>query len=100
MLRYLPGMALNIKDPATDRVVRELAEVTGESITVAVSRAARERLERIQGRLSPEQKRAAIRRIQARVSARGIDRRLSEDEILGYDENGIPEQPWLSTPRR
>jgi antitoxin VapB len=93
-------MALNIKDPATDRLVRELAEVTGESITVAVSRAARERLERVRGGLTPEQKRAAIRRIQARVAARAVDRRLSEDEILGYDENGIPEQPWLSTPRR
>ena len=93
-------MALNIKDPATDRLVRELADVTGESITVAVSKAARERLERIQGRLSPEQKRAAIRRIQARVAARGIDYSKTEDEILGYDENGIPEQPWLSTRRR
>lgn len=93
-------MALNIKDPATDRLVRELAEATGESITVTVATAARERLERVRGRLTPEQKRASIRRIQARVRARGIDRSLSEDEILGYDENGIPEQPWLSTPRR
>lgn len=93
-------MALNIKDPETDRLARELAQVAGESITVAVNRALRERLERTQGRRSPEQKRAAIRRIQARVAARGINYRLTEDEILGYDENGIPEQPWLSTPPR
>lgn len=93
-------MALNIKDPETDRLVRDLAEVTGESITVAVATAARERLERIQGRLSPEQKLAAIRRITARTAARGIDYSKTEDEILGYDENGVPEQPWLSTPQR
>jgi ketopantoate hydroxymethyltransferase len=31
-------MALNIKDASTDRLVRRLAEVTGESITDAVAR--------------------------------------------------------------
>ena len=39
-------MALSIKDPETDRIVRELALVTGESMTVALRRAAQERLER------------------------------------------------------
>ncbi len=39
-------MALNIKDPATGRAVRELAEATGETVTAAVRRAAEERLHR------------------------------------------------------
>jgi antitoxin VapB len=93
-------MALNIKDPETDRLARGLAQITGESITVAVKKAIREQIEGIQGAPTHEEKRAAIGRIQARVAARGIDYRQTEDEILGYDENGIPEQPWLSTPRR
>ncbi len=38
-------MALLIKDPETDRIVRELAERTGESLTEAVKVAAKQRLE-------------------------------------------------------
>ena len=40
-------MALNIKDPETDRLVRRLAEVTGEKMTDAVRIAVGERLERV-----------------------------------------------------
>jgi antitoxin VapB len=40
-------MSLNIKDPQTDSLVRELAESTGETITQAVEVAARERLDRL-----------------------------------------------------
>ena len=40
-------MALNIKDPATEKSVRELAALTGETVTAAVRRAAEERLQRV-----------------------------------------------------
>ncbi|MBV8361768.1 MAG: type II toxin-antitoxin system VapB family antitoxin [Deltaproteobacteria bacterium] len=40
-------MGLNIKNEETDRLVEELAKLTGESMTVAVTEAVRERLERI-----------------------------------------------------
>jgi hypothetical protein len=33
-------MPLNIKDPATEKSVRELAALTGETVTTAVRRAA------------------------------------------------------------
>jgi antitoxin VapB len=39
-------MAMNIKNPETERLARELAKRTGESLTVAVTVALRERLER------------------------------------------------------
>jgi antitoxin VapB len=38
---------LNIKNEEAHRLARELARVTGESMTAAVSKAIRERLERI-----------------------------------------------------
>lgn len=41
------SMRLNIKNPETDRLARELAAATGESITAAVTAAVRERLQRI-----------------------------------------------------
>jgi antitoxin VapB len=39
-------MAMNIKNPETERLARELAKRTGESLTVAITIAVKERLER------------------------------------------------------
>jgi antitoxin VapB len=83
-------VALNIKDEHTDRIVRELAAVTGESITVAVETAARERLQRLHGVGSREQRLQAMREIACRSAARPVLDSRSEDEILGYDEHGLP----------
>ena len=40
-------MALNLKNKETERLVQELSELTGESLTAAVTEAVRERLERL-----------------------------------------------------
>ncbi len=83
-------MPLNIKDPATEKVVRELAAATGESVTGAVRRAAEERLQRIRrhgpGRSLAEE----LLEIGARCSALPEVDRRSAEEILGYDEHGLP----------
>ena len=42
-------MSLNIKNEKTHQLAQELARLTGESMTVAVSEAIRERLERVRG---------------------------------------------------
>jgi antitoxin VapB len=39
-------MALSLKDPETDRLAREVAKLTGESLTEAVRKSLAERLER------------------------------------------------------
>jgi antitoxin VapB len=39
-------MAMNIKNPETERLARELAKRTGESLTLAITVAVKERLER------------------------------------------------------
>ncbi len=41
-------MAMNIKNEETLRLARRLSELTGESLTAAVTEAVRERLERVQ----------------------------------------------------
>jgi len=82
-------MALNIKDPETDRMARRLATLTGESITAAVKTAVRERIEREErerGKASVEELMAIARRI---AEAPNLDNRTDE-EILGYDERGLP----------
>jgi antitoxin VapB len=83
-------MALSIKDPEADRLARELASVTGESLTQAVLRALRERLQRETGRRRGIVLRDEIARIQERIARLPVRDDRSDDEILGYDRDGIP----------
>lgn len=83
-------MALNIKDPEADRLVRELVAVTGESITEAARIAFAERLHRVRARTTPAADRARVRDIIQRARSRtAVDERTA-DEILGFDETGMP----------
>ncbi len=82
-------MALNIKNPEADRLARELAARTGETITQTVLNALRERLKR-EGAKSPLSLKDEIMEISRRCAALpDLDRR-SADEIIGYDEHGLP----------
>jgi len=83
-------MALSIKHPEADRLARELAARTGESLTDAVINALRERLRREQGRVRAPRLRDEIRAIRERGRALPILDRRREDEILGYDQHGAP----------
>jgi antitoxin VapB len=83
-------MALNIKHPEADRLARALARATGESLTDAVLTAIKERLQRETGRGDADAVRRNIRMIQQRFAGkRGADTRTA-DEIIGYDEHGLP----------
>ena len=85
-------MPLSIKDAEADKLARELTQSTGESITQAVITALRERLVREQ------RKDEAIDSLVDEVMDIGrhcaalplLDAR-SPDEIIGYDEHGLPQ---------
>lgn len=83
-------MALNIKDPETDRLVRALAAATGESITVAVAAAVRERLERVEGSRRAPDLVDELRSIAERCAALPVQDARSAEEIIGYDGAGLP----------
>jgi antitoxin VapB len=83
-------MALSIKDPETDRLARALADATGESITEAIRRAIEERLERERGRAARQNMNVGVRRIQERLARLPVVDPRSPDDILGYDEHGLP----------
>lgn len=83
-------MALNIKDPVTEKTVRELAEATGETVTAAVRRAAEERLQRLRQRGAGRSLSDELLEIGRRCAALPVLDPRSPDEILGYDENGLP----------
>jgi antitoxin VapB len=83
-------MALSIKHPEADRLARLLADRTGESLTDAVLTALRERLDREQARSDAAQILEELRAIRARMARYPVLDDRSPDEILGYDEHGVP----------
>jgi antitoxin VapB len=83
-------MPLSIKDPETERLARDLARRTGETITVATRKALADRLRRVgagRERSLLLEDLAAIRRRCAKLPR--LDSR-QPDEIIGYDDRGLP----------
>ena len=83
-------MALNIRNAETERLAERLAALTGETKTEAVRKAVEDRLQRLQReraglRLADELDAIAMHCAQLPV----LDPR-SNEEILGYDEFGLP----------
>ena len=82
-------MALSIKTDDADRLARELAGLTHESLTEAVTVALRERLDRIQESQRSDYDVRLQRIIEEYQAHEAVDPR-SNDEIIGYDEHGLP----------
>ena len=83
-------MGISIKNEQAERLARELARETGESLTTAIRRALQERLERVEGRRSPADKLALARAVLRRVDALPVLDERPAEGILGYDEHGLP----------
>lgn len=83
-------MGISIKNDRTERLARELARETGESLTTAITRALEERLARVEGRRSPADKLQLARSVLRRMDALPVLDRRTANEILGYDEHGLP----------
>lgn len=84
---------LNIKNPETTRLARRLAALEGRSITEAITVALRERLERLERfetRARDAAARAGVARIQDLVAGLPERDARTGDEILDYDEYGLP----------
>jgi antitoxin VapB len=83
-------MTINIKDSKTDALTRALAQATGETITEAVGVAVRERLERLRAGRPVRGLAAELDTIALRCAALPVLDERPEDEILDYDEHGLP----------
>lgn len=83
-------MRLNINDSETHALAKRLASLTGESLTQAVKQALQERLARV------EKSRRAIRladeldHIALQCAALPRRDKRSAEQIIGYDERGLP----------
>jgi len=83
-------MPLSIKNPATERLARQVAGETGESITEAIQKSLEERWERLKARRRNRVLTGQIEDLLRRVDALPTLDDRSPDEILGYDEHGMP----------
>lgn len=83
-------MAISLKDPEADRLARAVAAKTGETLTAAVITALRERLERLRARPPRRRLRDELRDIGERCAALPTLDERSADDILGYDDHGLP----------
>lgn len=85
-------MPLSIKDPEADHLARTLAQRTGESITQAVITALRERLARQrQNEQAVENLVEDVMDIGRHCAALPLLDARTPDEIIGYDEHGLPQ---------
>jgi antitoxin VapB len=81
-------MGLNIKNPETHRLAEELAGLTGESLTTAVTEALRERLARLKRKGMADRLMEIGGRAAARLSAPGPS--MMEIEDLFDEKTGLP----------
>ena len=84
-------MSLNIKNEETCRLAAELARLTGETMTGAMTVALRERLERERRARGAEARVAELRAIGRRCAGLLRDGPAAADHgDLLYDERGLP----------
>lgn len=83
-------MAISIKSIETERLARQVAEQTGDSLTGAIQKALEERLERLKNQRKSQIILDQLRDILQRVDRLPVLDRRTPEEIVGYDEHGLP----------
>jgi len=83
-------MALNIRNPETEGLAEALARLTGETKTQAVTVALRDRLERERRRRSGRSRYRELDEIARHCASLPVLDARTADQILGYDEHGLP----------
>lgn len=83
-------MALNIRDEKTDALAREVAGMTGESLTDAIGTALEERLQRLHREGAFERRKAKVEALTARIRENMTSPILTDDDL--YGEDGLPRE--------
>jgi antitoxin VapB len=83
-------MPISIKNDETERLARKLAKLTGETLTDVIRDALAEKYERLNSDRTRRARIDELNQIALRCASLPRISNLSDDEILGYDENGLP----------
>jgi len=83
-------MPLSIKNSETERLARQVANATGESLTEAIHQALEERWRQLKAKRRSRVLDLQLEDVLRRVDALPTLDSRAENEILGYDEHGMP----------
>ncbi len=83
-------MPLNIRNKQADELAASLAKLTGKTKTEAVTQALRERLERVRRARTRRYLADDLDEIALHCASLPLQDRRSAEEIIGYDEHGLP----------
>jgi antitoxin VapB len=83
-------MALNIRNAEAERLAEAVAKMTGETKTEAVTKALRERMESLKRRGRRKRLADELDEIARHCASLPILDKRSDDEIIGYDDSGMP----------
>jgi len=83
-------MPLNIKDDETHEMARKLAGYTGQSLTRAVKQAIGEKLENLEKQQNRNRLADELDHIALHCAGLPIEDRRSAEDIIGYDDDGLP----------
>jgi antitoxin VapB len=83
-------MALNIRNPEAEKLAMELSRQTGESKTEAVTKALRDRLARVRRERTKRRLADELEEIAEHCANLPVLDGRPPEEILGYDEIGVP----------
>lgn len=83
-------MALIINDPETERLAHDLARLTGKNIATAMRRAVEEELRRVVAHSRKDILLEELAEIRRRWSAIPVIDGRTPEQILRYDERGLP----------
>jgi len=84
-------MALNIRNKEAELLARMLAELTGRTKTAAVTDALRERLAQVRRHRSGHRLADELEAIARHCAKLPLRDARTADEILGYDDTGLPD---------
>jgi antitoxin VapB len=83
-------VVLNIRNPETERLAEALAQLTGETKTEAVTRAPRDRLDRVRRERAHRRLADELDEIARHCAALPARDPRTPEEILGYDKRKLP----------
>jgi antitoxin VapB len=83
-------VALNIRNEEAERLAEALSKLTGETKTEAVKRSLRDRLARLRRERSRRRLADELDEIALHCSRLPVQDSRPPEEILGYDEDGLP----------
>jgi antitoxin VapB len=83
-------MALNIRNTEAEQLAEAVAKLTGETKTEAVAQALRDRLDRLRRERARRRLADELDAIALHCAQLPVQDPRSADEVLGYDEHGLP----------